>query len=531
MKKIIKNGSAARDKLKEGIDKLYEAVSCTLGPGGRNVVIKRVVGDPFLTKDGVTVAKEFVIGDLIEDAGAQMCKAAALRTNDLVGDGTTTATVLTKTIIDSGYKYVSHGGNATQIKLGIELATRDVVEQLKKLAKPVDINDLDALKYVATISGNDPEIGKFVAEAYHTVGKDGAVGLDKSDKDETYLDLIKGYKIDSGYLNKHFATNQVNGSCILDKPKILLVEKRISNPTELLNFLTNYVSVHESTPLVILADDVEGEALQTLVLNKMHNNFSCCAIRIPASNQRDLIMKDIAKFTGARLLTEDTGVLLDQIPMDVLGTCNTIVVSENETTIIGSGVSEADFNSYLEEINGLETKNEQEKKVKEIRLAKLKGAVGIIKLSYLTMAELLEKRDRYEDAINATKAAISEGIVPGGGAALIKAASKVKPNGLEGDVLIGYDILIKSLSSPMEIILKNSGHPSKITPIKIRENSSDKITVDAAKGELVDAYKAGIVDPVKVTRSALETAAMTASLFLTTECVMVEDPDDYLKNT
>ena len=513
----------ARRALERGVNKVADAVKVTLGPKGRNVVLDKKWGSPTITKDGVTVAKEIELDDPYENMGAQLCKEVASKTNDVAGDGTTTATVLAQAIVNEGLRYVAAGGNPIAVKRGIDKAVTAVVEEIKKVAKP--IKDKEQVEFVATIAGNDAEIGKQVAEAMDKVGKDGVITVEESKGRETTLEIVEGMQFDRGYISPYFVTDPERMEAVLENPLILLHEKKISSAQDFLPFLEKAAQARR--PILIIAEDIEGDALATLVLNKIRGVLQIAAVKAPGfGDRRKAMLEDIAILTAGKFISEDLGVKLDNVAIDMLGTAKKVVISKEETTIIeGAGTTEevkgriALIKSQIDKTDS----NYDREKLQE-RLAKLSGGVAVIKVGASTETELKEKKHRYEDALSATRAAVEEGIVPGGGVTLLRAANALDALKLEGDERTGSNIVRRALEEPLRQIAENAGLEGSVVVEKVREGKAG-FGLNAATGEYVDMVKAGIVDPAKVTRSTITNAASIAGLVLTTEALVVEKPE------
>jgi len=513
----------ARRALERGVNKVADAVKVTLGPKGRNVVLDKKWGSPTITKDGVTVAKEIELEDPYENMGAQLCKEVASKTNDVAGDGTTTATVLAQAIVNEGLRYVAAGGNPIAVKRGIDTAVEKVIATIKSLSQP--IKDKEQVEFVATIAGNDGEIGKHVAEAMDKVGKDGVITVEESKGRETMLDVVEGMQFDRGYISPYFVTDPERMEAVLENPLILIHEKKISNAQDFLGFLEKAAATRR--PILIIAEDIEGDALATTVLNKIRGVLQIAAVKAPGfGDRRKAMLEDIAVLTNGKFVSEDLGTKLDSVTIDMLGTAKKVVITKEETTIIeGAGTKE----SVLGRISLIRTQiektdsNYDREKLQE-RLAKLSGGVAVIKVGASTETELKEKKHRYEDALSATRAAVEEGIVAGGGATLLRAASKLSSDGITGDELTGLLIVRRALEEPLRQIAKNAGYEGSVIVEKVR-GAEENFGLNALTGEIVDLLKAGIVDPAKVTRSTIQNAASIAGLILTTETLVVDKPE------
>jgi chaperonin GroEL len=522
----------ARRALERGVNKVADAVRVTLGPKGRTVVLDKKWGSPTITKDGVTVAKEIELEDPYENLGAQLCKEVASKTNDVAGDGTTTATVLAQSLVREGLKYVSAGGNAIAVKRGMEKAVEAVVAEIKKSATKV--KDREQIEFVASIAGNDPEIGKMIATAlqgdgktHQGVGKDGVVTVEESKGTETSLELVEGMQFDRGYISPYFVTDPERMESIIENPLILIHEKKITSAQDLLPLLEKVAAAR--APFVIISEDIEGDALATLVLNKIRGILQCVAVKAPGfGDRRKAMLEDIAVLTKGQFLSEDLGIKLENVTLDMLGKAKKVVVNKEDTTIIEGGGSKADVMGRINQIKTQIEKtdsNYDREKLQE-RLAKLSGGVAVVKVGAATETELKEKKHRYEDALSATRAAIEEGLVPGGGVTYLNCASVIDKLTLEGDEKIGATLVKRALEEPMRQIVENAGLEGSIVVDTIRRDGKTKnFGYNALTGVYEDLLKAGIVDPAKVTRSALENAASIASLVLTTEALVVEKPE------
>ncbi len=514
---------SARRALERGVNKVADAVKVTLGPKGRNVVLDKKWGSPTITKDGVSVAKEIELEDPYENMGAQLCKEVASKTNDVAGDGTTTATVLAQAIVNEGLRYVAAGGNPIAVKRGIDKAVEAVVAEIKKTAQP--IKDKAQVAFVATIAGNDEEIGKHVAEAMDKVGKDGVITVEESKGRETNLEVVEGMQFDRGYISPYFVTDPERMEAVLENPIILIHEKKISNAQEFLPFLEKAAQARR--PLLLIAEDIEGDALATIVLNKIRGVLQVAAVKAPGfGDRRKAMLEDIAVLTAGQFISEDLGTKLENVTMDMLGTAKKIIISKEETTIIEGAGKKADVMGRIAQIKAQIEKtdsNYDREKLQE-RLAKLSGGVAVIKVGASTETELKEKKHRYEDALSATRAAVEEGIVPGGGVTLLAAAGALDKLKLEGDEATGVNIVKRALEQPLRTIAENAGLEGSVIVEKVR-GSKAGFGLNAVNGEIVDMVKSGIVDPAKVTRSTVQNAASIAGLVLTTEALVVEKPE------
>ncbi len=516
----------ARSKLKRGVDQLAEAVKVTLGPKGRNVVIDKKFGSPTVTKDGVTVAKEIELSDPIENMGAQMVKEVATKTSDLAGDGTTTATILAQAIFREGLKNVTAGANPMELKRGIDRAVEAVVEQLRSISVPSA--GKKEIAQVGTISANnDKEIGNLIAEAMEKVGKDGVITVEEAKGLETTLETVEGMQFDRGYLSPYFVTDPEKMEAVLDDPYILIHDKKISAMKELLPLLEK--TAQSGKPLLIIAEDVEGEALATLVVNKLRGTLKVCAVKAPGfGDRRKEMLRDIAVLAGGQVISEELGFKLENATLSDLGRAKRIVVDKDNTTIVDGRGKPDDIKGRIAEIRGAiekSTSDYDREKLQE-RLAKLSGGVAIINVGAATETELKEKKARVEDALHATRAAVEEGIVPGGGVALIRAQSALdKIKGTE-DEKIGVEIIRRALEEPIRMIAQNAGAEGSIVVARVKESKDKNFGYNAATDTYEDLVKAGVIDPTKVTRTALQNAASIAGLLLTTECVVVEKKEE-----
>jgi chaperonin GroEL len=516
----------ARAKLKRGIDHLAEAVKVTLGPKGRNVVIDKKFGSPTVTKDGVTVAKEIELSDAVENMGAQMVKEVATKTSDLAGDGTTTATVLAQAIFREGLKNVTAGANPMELKRGIDRAVEAIVEELKKLSSPTA--GKKEIAQVGTISANnDHEIGKLIAEAMEKVGKDGVITVEEAKGLETTLETVDGMQFDRGYLSPYFVTDPEKMEAVLDDPYILIHDKKISSMKELLPVLEKVAQTGK--PLLIIAEDVEGEALATLVVNKLRGTLKVAAVKAPGfGDRRKEMLIDISKLAGGKVVTEELGFKLENATLADLGRAKRVVIDKDNTTVVDGKGKNEDIQGRISEIKVAVEKStsDYDKEKLQERLAKLSGGVAVINVGAATETEMKEKKARVEDALHATRAAVEEGIVPGGGVALLRAQSVLdRVKGTE-DEKIGVEIVRKAIEEPIRMIVQNAGAEGSIIVAKIRESKDKNFGYNAATDTYEDLVKAGVIDPTKVTRTALQNAASIAGLLLTTECVVVEKKED-----
>jgi chaperonin GroEL len=523
--KQIVHGEESRQAILRGVNILADAVKVTLGPKGRNVVLDKKFGSPTITKDGVTVAKEIELKDAMENMGAQMVKEVASKTSDVAGDGTTTATVLAQAIFREGVKTVAAGANPMAVKRGIEKAVEATVAKIKELAKPVKG---DMIAQVATVSANnDPTIGNIIADAMKKVGKDGVITVEEAKTIETSLDIVEGMQFDRGYLSPYFVTDPDRMECVLENCYILIHEKKISSMKDLLPVLEQVAKL--GRPLLIVAEEVEGEALATLVANKLRGTLQAVAVKAPGfGDRRKAMLEDIAILTNGRAITEDLGIKLENIHAEDLGRAKKIVIDKDNTTIVeGAGKNDA-IQGRVKQLRMQidETTSDYDREKLQERLAKLVGGVAVIKVGAATETEMKEKKARVEDAMHATRAAVEEGIVPGGGVAFIRALPAIDKLKLEGDELTGANIVKRALEEPLRMIASNAGHEGAIVIGKVRESKDTNLGFNAATEEYSDMIAAGILDPAKVTRSALQNAASIAALMLTTEALVSELPEE-----
>jgi chaperonin GroEL len=521
--KMLKFNEEARRALERGVNKVANAVKVTLGPKGRNVVLDRKWGAPIITKDGVTVAKEIELSDPWENMGAQLCREVASKTNDVAGDGTTTATVLAQALVNEGMRYVAAGGNPIALKRGIDKAVAKAVETIKQHAIPV--TEREQTEYVATIAGNDPEIGKMIAEAMDKVGKDGVITIEESKGTQTTLEIVEGMQFDRGYISPYFITDPERMEAVLENALILIHEKKISSAQDLLPVLERVAQARR--PLLIIAEDVDGDALATLVVNKLRGVLQCAAVKAPGfGERRKAMLEDIAILTGGRFISEDLGIKLENVTLDMLGQAKKVVIGKEETTIIeGAGSPEA-VTGRINQIKRLieTTESSYDREKLQERLAKLSGGVAVIKVGAATETELKEKKHRFEDALSATRAAVEEGIVPGGGKIFLLVQAALNGVGDDDDERTGVAILRRALEEPLRQIAENAGLEGSVIVEKVKALGSHE-GLDARTGEFVDLVKSGIIDPAKVSRAALENAASIAGLVLTTEAMVAEKPE------
>jgi chaperonin GroEL len=522
--KQLKYDVEARQAILRGVEKLSRAVKVTLGPRGRNVVLDKKFGSPTVTKDGVTVAKEIELEDPFENMGAQMVREVASKTSDVAGDGTTTATVLAEAIYREGLKNVTAGANPMVLKRGIDRAIEAAVAGLEGMSKKV--KDTHEIAQVATISANgDTTIGQIIADAMDKVGKDGTITVEEAKSIETTLDVVEGMQFDKGYLSPYFVTNTDTMEVQLDDPQILIFEKKISNLQDLLPLLQNIAK--SGRPLLIIAEDVEGEALATLVVNRIRGTLQACAVKAPGfGDRRKAMLEDIAILTGGTCITEDLGIKLENVKVEDLGRAKRVSINKENTTIVeGAGKSTA-IQGRIEQIRRQieETTSDYDREKLQERLAKLAGGVAVINIGAATETEMKEKKARVEDALHATRAAVEEGIVPGGGVALLRVQAKLNNVEVDGDEAIGVDIVRRACEAPLRQLVTNAGIEGAIVIQEVKK-SKGNMGYNVATGEYVDMVKEGIIDPTKVTRSALQNAASIAGLLLTTECMVTEIPE------
>ncbi len=524
MAKQIKFDADARQKILAGVEKLSNAVTSTLGPSGRNVILDKKFGSPQITKDGVTVAKEIELPDPFENMGAQMVKEVASKTNDVAGDGTTTATLLAEAIYREGLKNLTAGANGMALKRGIDKATAAVVDGIAKLSKKV--KSADEIAQVATLSANgDEEIGKMISEAMEKVGKEGTITVEEAKTLESSLDVVEGMQFDKGYLSPYFVTNPDAMECELENPFILLFEKKISNLQDMLPLLQAVAK--SGRPLMIIAEDVEGEALATLVVNKLRGTFQVCAVKAPGfGDRRKAILEDIAILTGGKLISEDIGIKLESVTVDMLGRAKKVVVDKDNTTVVEGLGKSADIKARVEQIKRQieETTSDYDREKLQERLAKLAGGVALIKVGAATEAAMKEKKDRVDDALHATRAAVEEGIVPGGGVAYLRCQKAIEALDLEGDEKVGAAIIARAIEAPLRKLVGNAGLEAALVIANVKKATGTN-GYNVRTGEYVDMFKAGVVDPAKVTRSALQNAASIAGLLLTTDCMVTDIPE------
>jgi chaperonin GroEL len=523
--KEIKYSEKARAKTMKGVNTLADVVKLTLGPKGRNVILEKSWGSPTITKDGVTVAKEIELEDHFENMGAQMVKEVASKTSDVAGDGTTTATVLAQSIYHEGCKLVSAGHNPMALKRGIDKAVFAVVEELKKLSKPT--KDQTEIAQVGTISANnDQTIGNIIAEAMNKVGKEGVITVEEAKAMETTLEVVEGMQFDRGYLSPYFVTDPERMEVVLEEPYTLIHEKKISGMNDLLPLLEQIAKMGK--PMLIIAEDVEGEALATLVVNKLRGTLKVCAVKAPGfGDRRKAMLQDIAVLTGGQVISEDLGIKLENVTLNDLGSAKTIRIDKDNTTIIDGAGSREDIEGRVKQIRTQidETTSNYDREKLQERLAKLVGGVAVIKVGAATETEMKERKARVEDALNATRAAVEEGIVPGGGVALLRCLSALGNINLEGEERFGVNIVKRALEEPLRIIANNAGHEGSVVVQRVK-NESDWLGFNAEAESYEDLMKAGIIDPTKVVRLALQNAGSVAGLLLTTDVLVAEKPKE-----
>ncbi|HDZ23234.1 MAG TPA: chaperonin GroEL [Desulfobacteraceae bacterium] len=522
--KEIKYSSTAREKMMQGVDILADAVKVTLGPKGRNVLIEKSWGSPKITKDGVTVAKEIELEDKFENMGAQMVKEVASKTSDVAGDGTTTATVLAQAIYREGSRLVAAGSNPMYIKRGIDKAVNLVVEELRKISKHT--KEKKEIAQVGTISANnDATIGDIISEAMEKVGKEGVITVEEAKGMETSLEIVEGMQFDRGYLSPYFVSDPEKMEVNLDEPYILLHEKKISNMKDLVPILEQIAQM--SKPLLIIAEDVEGEALATLVVNKIRGTLQCAAVKAPGfGDRRKAMLEDIAILTGGRVISEDLGIKLENVTLNDLGTAKRVNIDKDNTTIVDGGGSRDALEGRVKQIRVQieETTSDYDREKLQERLAKLIGGVAVIRVGAATETEMKEKKDRVEDALNATRAAVEEGIVPGGGVAFIRAIKALEKAKFHGEEQLGLDLVKRALEEPLRQIANNAGFEGSVVVQKVKEGN-DAFGFNAENGKYEDLIKAGVIDPTKVTRFSLQNAASVAGLLMTTEAMVAEKPE------
>ncbi|MGW8223715.1 MAG: chaperonin GroEL [Syntrophobacteria bacterium] len=525
MSKELKFRSKARESLLNGINALTDAVKVTLGPKGRNVILEKTFGSPTITKDGVTVAKEIELEDKFENMGAQMVKEVASKTSDVAGDGTTTATVLAQAIFFQGSKLVAAGHNPMGLKRGIDKAVAIVVAELEKMSKPT--KDQKEISQVGKISANNDEtIGNIIAEAMNKVGKEGVITVEEAKAMETTLEVVEGMQFDRGYISPYFVTDPERMEVVLEDPYFLIHEKKISNMKDLLPLLEQIAKM--GRPLMIIAEDVEGEALATLVVNRLRGTLKVCAVKAPGfGDRRKAMMEDLAILTGGQVVAEDLGIKLENVSVNDLGTAKTVRIDKDNTTVVDGGGSRKDLEARVKQIRAQveETTSDWDREKLQERLAKLIGGVAVINVGAATETEMKERKARVEDALNATRAAVEEGIVPGGGVALLRCISALEKVKLDGEEQLGVNVLKRALEEPIRQIANNAGHEGSVVVERVK-NEKGALGFNAETEKYEDLTKAGVIDPTKVVRFALQNAASVASLLLTTEATVVEKPEE-----
>ncbi|MBO8160815.1 MAG: chaperonin GroEL [Thermosipho sp. (in: Bacteria)] len=526
MAKMLRFSEEARRALEKGVDAVADAVKITLGPKGRNVVIEKSWGSPTITNDGVSIAKEIELEDKFENLGAQLVKEVASKTNDVAGDGTTTATVLAQSMIKEGIKNVTAGANPILVKRGIDKAVAKAVEEIKNVSKK--LSNTEDIAHVASISANSEEIGKLIAEAMEKVGEDGVITVEDSKSIETFVEFTEGMQFDRGYVSPYFVTDPEKMEVVYNEPFILITDRKLSNIKPLIPILEKVAQTGK--PLVIIAEDVEGEALTTLVLNKLKGTLNTVAVKAPGfGDRRKAMLQDIAILTGGIVASEEVGINLEDLTLNDLGRADVVRVKKDETIIVGGHGDQEEIKKRIAQIKAQieQTTSEYEKETLQERMAKLAGGVAVIKVGAATETELKEKKHRIEDALSATRAAVEEGIVPGGGITLLRARKAVEKvvEELDGDEKIGAKIVYEALAAPISQIAKNAGYEGAIIIHKVLEKDDPAYGFDALRGEFCDMFERGIIDPAKVTRSALQNAASIAGMLLTTEVLVVEKPE------
>ena len=524
MAKMIAFEQEARESIRKGVSKLARAVKVTLGPKGRNVILQKSFGSPTVTKDGVSVAKEIELEDVYENMGAQMVREVASKTSDVAGDGTTTATVMAEAIFNEGLKAVTAGVNPIQMKNGIETAVSDICEKLTKMS--IKIKNKSEMANVASIaSNNDAEIGSLLADAMEKVGKDGVITVDEGKSLNTEVEWVEGMQFDRGYLSPYFVNETASMECVFDDAYILVFEKKISNIKDLVPVLEKVVQ--QGKPLVIIAEDVDGEALATLVINRLRGSFNCCAVKAPGyGDRRKAMMEDIAILTGGQPIFEALGIKLENLGLSDLGRAKKVIISKDNTTIIQGGGKTADRMARIDQIRREieNTSSDYDREKLEERLAKLAGGVAKVNVGAATESEMKEKKARVEDALHATRAAVESGILPGGGVALLRAAAGVKPGELSDDEMTGYNIVVRACRAPLSMIASNAGQDGGIVCEKVVEGKAN-FGYNALTDTYEDLVKAGVIDPAKVTKTALSNAASVATLLLTSDALIADKPE------
>ncbi len=528
--KLLLYDEAARRALERGVEKVASAVRVTLGPKGRNVVLEKKWGSPTITKDGVTVAKEIELADPYENLGAQLVREVASKTNDLAGDGTTTATVLAWAMVREGLKMVAAGSNPMLLKRGIDRAVEAAVEELKKLSQPVE--GRDDIAHVAGIAANDPSIGEIIADAMQKVGRDGVITIEESKGIETTTEVVEGMQFDRGYISPYFITDPDKMEAVLEEPFLLLTEKKISAARDIVPIMEKVIRFGK--PLVVIAEDVEGEALATLVVNKLRGVLHSVAVKAPGyGDRRKAMLQDMAILTGGRVISDDIGVKLESVEVDMLGRAEKVRVTKEDTTIIGGKGKPEDIKGRIAQIKKEieETTSDYDREKLQERLAKLSGGVAQVRVGAATETEMKERKMRFEDALNTTKAAVEEGIVPGGGVALIRTIPALDKLQAEGDEAVGVNIVRRALEEPLRQLAENAGMEGSLVVERVKEAKDKNFGLDVLKGEYTDLVKAGVVDATKVVRLALQNAASVAGMLLTTEALVVEKKEKKKEKT
>jgi len=527
MAKQLVFSDEARRNILRGVEQLSRAVKVTLGPRGRNVVLDKKFGSPTITKDGVTVAKEIELKEPYENMGAEMVKEVASKTSDSAGDGTTTATLLAEAIFREGLKNVTAGANPMGLKRGIEKGVEKVIEELKKISKPVKGKKEEISQVASIAANNDSVIGEQIAQAMEKVGKDGVITVEEAKSIHTTTDVVEGMQFDQGYLSPYFVTDAERMECVLDSPYILIYEKKISSMKDLLPLLEKIARTGK--PLLIVSEETDGEALATLVVNKIRGTFQCCAVKAPGyGDRRKAMLEDIAILTGGKAITEDLGIKIENIKVEDLGRAKRVTIDKENTTIVEGGGKQADVNARIAQIRKQidETDSDYDREKLQERLAKLAGGVAVINVGAATETEMKEKKARVEDALHATRAAVEEGIVPGGGVALLRARKSLDNLKLSGDEAVGADILKRALQEPIRQIAENAGKEGSVVIQQVITQDKKTYGYDAQRDSFVDMIDAGIIDPTKVTRTALQNAASIAALMLTTEALISDIPEE-----
>lgn len=525
MAKEVKFHEEARRALQEGVNQLADVVRITLGPRGRNVILESDFGAPDITNDGVTIAEEQEYKDQFENLGTQLVKEVASETNDAAGDGTTTATILAHAILDEGFKNVAAGANPEDLKQGIQEGTKRIVEELKKASK--DLTEKEETAQVATISANDEEIGSIIADTMEAAGEDGVITVEESEGINTYYELVEGMQFDREYLSPHFVTDSENMEVDLEEPYVLITDQEIKNAQDFVPVLERVAQ--SGKPLLVLADDVDGEALTTMVINKIKGTLNSCAVKAPGfGDRREAMLEDIAVLTDGQVISEDLGMAIEDTTMDMLGQADRVRVDDDNTTIVGGNGSEESIMNRVDQINNqiADSESDYDREKLEERKAKLAGGVAVIKVGAATETELDERKTRMEDALEATQAAVDEGILPGGGVALLNAAQVLEDLNLEGDRQVGVDMLREAVNEPIKQLAENAGFEGSIVAEKLAQKDDVKTGFDVVAEEYRNMMKAGIIDPTKVTRSAIQNASSVAGMLLSTDALVIEEEDE-----